>query len=235
MIGLILFSIGMDATLARVDSLYQVSWKDTMAFESAYNILDSLFKTHPEEPEVIWKYAHFCYNRGSDAKDKKEKMKWFIKGKEVCEKLIKKYPEHPELHYWYAVNRAKEGEMRGVMSSLFMVDDLKREANLVLNLYPKHAGAHVLLGGIYGALPGFAGGSRDKAIQHYKKAIQNDSTYVAAYIRLAEGLIKKKRYKEAREVLERLLNLKKPNDARLYYLKDKPKAEKMLKELEGKE
>ena len=132
------------------------------------------------------------------------------------------------------MNRAKEGETRGVMSSLFMVDDLKKEANLVLKLNPEHAGAHVLLGGIFDALPEFAGGSRDKAIQHYKQAIQNDSTYVAAYTRLAEDLIKKKKYDEAGEILQKLLNLKNPNDARLYYLEDRPKAEKMLKELEVK-
>ncbi len=234
MIGLLLFSMSLDSTLAKVDSLYQISWKDTSAFETAYSILDSLLKTDPENPEIVWRYAYFCYNKGSDAKDKKKRMEWFIRGKEICEKLLKKYPENAELHYWHAVNRAKEGETRGVMSSLFMVDDLKKEANLVLKLNPKHAGAHVLLGGIFDALPGFAGGSRDKAIQHYKQAIQNDSTYVAAYTRLAEDLIKKRKYDEAREILQKLLNLKNPNDARLYYLKDRPKAEKMLKELEGK-
>ena len=120
--------MSLDSTLAKVDLLYQISWKDNSAFETAYNILDSLLKTAPENPEVVWRYAYFCYNKGSDAKDKKVRMEWFIRGKEICEKLLKKYPENAELHYWHAVNRA----------------------------------------------------------------IQDDSIYVAAYTRLAEGLIKKR-------------------------------------------
>jgi tetratricopeptide (TPR) repeat protein len=141
---------------------------------------------------------------------------------------------HPETHYWFAVNRAKEGEMKGVLNSLFMVDELKKEANTVLKIHPNHAGAYVLLGSIYNALPSFAGGDKEKAIEYLNKAIECDSTYNAAYMTLSEILINSKKYKEARELLERFLRLKKHRDERLFHLNDKKKAEDMLKKIEGK-
>lgn len=231
---LFLLSLDLMPVLNEIDSIYQESYLDNSLYDKASSMLDSLYKLYPDNIEVIWRKSYFCYLKGVAAKTKDEKLKFFKQGQELGKKGIEIDSMHPEPHYWYAVNRAKEGEIKGVLNSLFMVDELKKEGNLVLKLDPKHAGAYVLLGSIYNALPSFAGGDRNKAIEYLKKAIHCDTTYNAAYMTLAEIYINSKKYSEARELLKSFLNIKKPRDKRLFYLTDKKKAEDLLNKIEGK-
>ncbi len=229
-----LLSLNLIPVLNEIDSIYQESYLDSSLYNKASSMLDSLYRLYPENIEVLWRKSYFCYLKGDAARTKDEKLKYFKEGQELGKKGIQIDSMHPEVHYWYAVNRAKEGEVKGVLNSLFMVEELKKEGNLVLELDPKHAGAYVLLGSIYNALPSFAGGDKNKAIEYLKKAIQYDPTYNAAYMTLAEIYINNKKYSEARELLKNFVNLKNPRDKRLFYLNDKKKAEEMLKKIEGK-
>lgn len=204
---LLLLSLDLNLVLWEIDSIYQESYLDISLYKKASDMLDSLYKLYPDNIEIIWRKSYFCFLKGDEVKKKDEKIKYFKEGQELAKKGMRIDSLHPEVHYWYAVNRAKEGEIKGVLNSLFMVDELKEKANLVLKLNPKHAGAYVLLGSIYNALPSFAGGDRNKAIEYLKKAIEFDPSYNAAYMTLAEIYIDSKNYKDARELLKKFINL----------------------------
>ncbi|HHE04654.1 MAG TPA: hypothetical protein ENL19_01170, partial [candidate division WOR-3 bacterium] len=213
MILILIFLSTMDTTqvnlkIAETDSIYEISYKDSTLLYKAKAIMDTLLETGIKKDEVLWRLSFFCYEIGSTKKDKHEKMEWYEKGKEYGKEAIEANPNNPQAHYWYAANMGSIGKLQGVVHSLFMVGDLKKEANRVLELNPKHAGAHIILGEIYKSLPGFAGGNKNKAAEEFQKAIENDSLYTASYTRLADTYIGMKKYREARKILNKMLALK---------------------------
>jgi len=147
----------------------------------------------------------------------------------------KKNPDNPEAHFWFALNKDGVGKINGVLNSLFMVDDLKKEAQKVIELDPEHAGAHMLLGEIYKSLPGLFGGDKKKAIEEFKIAIEKDSLHTPSYIRLAKTYRDTGEPEKAKEILTKLLLLETSRDIRHFELYDKKDAEKLLKEIKEKQ
>jgi len=220
--------------IAEADSIYDISYRDSTLLYRAKAIMDTLLKTGIKKDEVLWRLSLFCYEIGSTQKAKDKKIEWYEKGKECGKAAIEANPNNPEAHYWYAANMGSIGKLQGVMHSLFMVGDLKKEANRVLELNPKHAGAHIILGEIYKSLPAFAGGNKTKAAEEFQKAIENDSLYTAAYTRLADTYIGMEKYSKARGILNKMLALKSYRDPRSFYLSDRKEAYRLLKKIEGK-
>jgi len=215
-----------------VDSLYDIRHVDTLAIVRAESLLgEMLGKEGIPQDEVLWRFSFMCYKRAKKMKDKKERIKLYEQGMEYAKKAMEINPKNPEAHFFYAVNMGRMGKEKGVLRSLFMVDDLKREAETVLSLDSLHVGARLLLASIYYELPGFAGGSVDKAIEYYKDALRIDPNYTKAYIGLAKCYMKKKKKELAKEVLERCLSVEKPTHPADFYLEDRPEALKLMEEL----
>ncbi len=239
MFFLILFSVLPDTSyiekeIAKADSLYNESYKDTTLLFRAEKILDSLLNSEILSDEVLWRKSYFCFEISYSKKHKEEKMEWLQKGQNFAKRAIQINPDNPEAHFWYASNLGNSGKLKGVLNSLFMVADLKKEAAKILDLKEDHAGAHVLLGEIYSSLPGFAGGNKDKAVEEYKKAIENDTLYTAAYSRLAKLYVGMKKYDEGRKILNKMLSLKGWRNPTHFHLYEKNEAEELLKKIEKK-
>jgi tetratricopeptide (TPR) repeat protein len=221
--------------LVKSDSLYQMSYKDTALLNKAEGILDSLvLNSKILTDEILWRKSHLCFERGYALKDNNEKKKWYEKGEKIAKFAIEKNPDNPEAHFWFALNKGSVGKLNGVLNSLFMVDDLKKEAQKVIELDPEHAGAHMLLGEVYKSLPGLFGGDKGKAIEEFETAIYKDSLYTAAYIMLAKTYRDVGDTKKAKEIANKLLSFKTSRDIRRLELYDKKDAEKLLKEIEEK-
>jgi tetratricopeptide (TPR) repeat protein len=222
--------------LAKSDSLYQESYKDTTIFNEAERILDSLtLNSKILMDEILWRKSHFCFERGFAFEEKSKKKEWYEKGEKLAEIAIVRNPDNPEAHFWFATNKGVAGKMNGVLNSLFMVDDLKKEANIIIELNPRHAGAHMLLGEIYKSLPGFVGGDKQKAIKEFETTLEKDSLYTAVYVSLAKTYKDIGKIEEAKKILSKLLSFKSSRDMRRFELYEKEDAEKLLKEIEEKQ
>ena len=128
--------------LVKSDSLYFESYKDTALFVKAENILDSLIlNSKVLMDEILWRKSHLCFERGYASKKNSKKKEWYERGEKFAELAIEKNPNNPEAHFWSATNEGSLGKLNGVLNSLFMVDDLKKEANTVIKLDSTHAGA----------------------------------------------------------------------------------------------
>jgi len=241
MLLLITLSLISDTTYVKKqflksDSLYLESYKDTVLFDKAEKILDSLIlNSKILMDEILWRKSHFCFERGSLLKNKNQKKEWYEKGEKLAKFAIEKNPDNPEAHFWFALNKGGVGKINGVLNSLFMVDDLKKEAQKVIELDPEHAGAHMLLGEIYKSLPGLFGGDKKKAIEEFKIAIEKDSLHTPSYIRLAKTYRDTGESEKAKEILNKLLSLETSRDIRHFELYDKKDAEKLLKEIREKQ
>ncbi len=221
--------------LIRSDSLYQMSYQDTLIFNEAEEILNSLLiDSKILMDEILWRKAHFCFERGYSCKKNSEKREWFERGEKLARFAIEKNPDNPEAHFWFALNKASLGKINGVLSSLFMVSDLRKESGKVIELDSAHAGAHMLLGEIYKSLPGFAGGDKKKAIEEFKTAIKKDSLHNPSYIALAKTYKDVGDTEKAKEIAIKLLSFKTSRDTRRLELYDKKEASELLKEIDEK-
>lgn len=241
MLILFIFSLISDTAyvrkqLIKSDSLYFESYKDTMLFKRSEAMLDSLIlNSKVLQDEILWRKSHRCFERGYSLENKNRKREWYQRGEKFAKIAIEKNPNNPEAHFWLAVNKGTIGKLNGVLNSLFMVDDLKKEAQKVIELDPAHAGAHMLLGEIYKSLPGLFGGDKKKAIQEFKTTIEKDSIYTATYVILAKTYRDIGKIEEVKKTLNKLLSFKTSRDIRRFELYDKKDAEKLLKEIEEKQ
>jgi len=119
-------------------------------------------------------------------------------------------PNRPEGHYWLGVNYGKYGEVRGVLKSLSLVKPIKREMNKVIELDRSYeaGGADKVLGRVYFKLPGFAGGSKEKSLEHLLKAKEIGPEDPLACLYLAETYLTLDEVAKARQELEFVLSLK---------------------------
>ena len=129
-----------------------------------------------------------------------------------------------DAHCWWAVARGRVGQTRGVMNSLFMVPGLKRELARALELDPENRTAYDALGVMYYELPGIAGGDLNKSEDYLKKGIDIAPNYTLLRLDLAKVYMREKRWDDAREQLEAVLNETEGDPPADYFEDDRPEA-----------
>lgn len=158
----------------------------------------------------LWRIARMHYYIGVHTEEKKEQRTIFSQGVYWADRAIELEPEKPDGYYWQGVNNGKYGEARGVLKSLFLVGPIKDAMNKVIELDRSYedGGADRVLGRVYFKLPGFAGGSKDKSLEHLQKSKELGPEDALTRIYLAETLLKFDEVEKARAELEYVLNMK---------------------------
>ena len=164
--------------------------------------------------DANWRISQVLYYIGLHTQEKKEKKDIFSEAVEYAQEAADIEPEKPEGHYWLGVNHGKVGEVRGVLKSLFLVKPIKNAMNKVIELDRSYedGGPDRVLGRVYFKLPGLAGGSSTKSLEHLEKSKEYGPNDPVTLFYLAETLLKKKKKDEAKIALETILNL--PDDPR---------------------
>lgn len=143
------------------------------------------------------------------AKDRDSQRNWALHGISVAEQCLMRAPEEPGCYYYRAINtglyhEAKVvGYQKGVKQ---MIDDCAK----VIEIDPKydHGGAYRILGQIYTKLPQTTGRpdsvtrDLDKAENYLRQAVRIGPDYPENHIFLAETLLEKDKYAEAKVELE---------------------------------
>lgn len=133
---------------------------------------------------------------------------------------------------WWGIAQGRIGQTRGVLNSLFMVGELKRAFNKVLELDSGYAVAYDGLGILYYELPSFAGGDLKRAERFLVKGVAVDPNYTIIRLDLARVYIKQGRIDKAKEQLRLVIKTANPTCPADFFLEDKPAAEKLLRDLE---
>lgn len=194
--------------ITQADNLYE-QMKD---METAKEALDLYRKAVVESEDrygAYWRVARIFYYIGAYTESKKEKKVIFSQGIYYAKKAIQLGPEKPDGYYWLGVNYGVYGEARGVLKSLFLVDDIKEAMNKVIELDRSYedGGPDRVMGRVYFKLPGFAGGSNDKSLEHLLKSKEYGPNDALTRIYLAETYLELKEIEKAREELEYVINM----------------------------
>lgn len=163
----------------------------------------------PDGGEARWKAARALHWLGDQATDKKAKLAYFEKGIDDANAAVAALPQRPEPHFWLAALQGSYGEARGVLKSLFLVKPMREQLEAINRIDERYQGgaADRVLGIIDYKVPGFAGGSKKRAIERLEKALTIDPTNAYNQYYMAEGLADVGRKDEARAHLITLAGL----------------------------
>jgi|Deesub1362B_J571_1020462.scaffolds.fasta_scaffold00002_295 tetratricopeptide (TPR) repeat protein len=194
--------------LAEGDALYQkmMDMETAKAALSKYHAAVALLDN---KYEAYWRISRILYYIGDHSEKKKDKKSYFSQGIYYGKRAIELEPNRPEGHYWLGVNYGKYGEVRGVLKSLSLVKPIKQEMNKVIEIDRsfEDGGADKVLGRVYFKLPGFAGGSKEKSLEHLLKAKEIGPNDPLTRLYLAETYLALDEIDKARQELEFVLSL----------------------------
>lgn len=196
-------------------------------------MLEGLVENQATNERCLYELAKVYYLLGDMAQNKEEKLTLYGKGKEYGKKAIQVNDNSSWAHFWYMVNLGRIGQTKGVLNSLALVPEIKKEIDRVLQIDPRHTGALDARAMLYYELPWLLGGNLKKSIDALNKAIAIDSNYTVLYVDMTKVYMKKKDYERAHWFAEKVLKIESPTYEADYILKDKPAAESLLQELES--
>ncbi len=203
-----LFPQGSEELIAQADQLYD-QMKDMETAQAALDLYRKAVPGTEDKYEAYWRLSRILYYVGAHTESKKEKKIIFSQGIYYAKKAVESESEKPDGYYWLGVNYGVYGEARGVLKSLFLVDDIKEAMNKVIELDRSYedGGPDRVMGRVYFKLPGFAGGSKDKSLEHLLKSKEYGPNDALTRIYLAETYLDFKEIEKAREELEYVLNM----------------------------
>jgi tetratricopeptide (TPR) repeat protein len=196
---------------ATVDALY-FSRDLPGNLEKTVAMLAAQREREPKNPEVLWRLGRSLVRVGEKETVRNKKLAAFKRAMGHIEAAIELDDANPDSHFWHGIALGRRGQTKGIMRSLFMIRPMKRRMRRVLELDPKHSGAHHVLGEMYRQLPGFAGGSRTRAVAELEKALELGPDHTSHYPALAEAYIAAGRKEDAIRVLKALDSVEKPFD-----------------------
>jgi len=197
-----------DELIVKGDELYN-EMKDMASAKEAEALYREALLMMDNKYEAFWRISRILYYIGEHTEKKKERQTIFAQGVYYAQKAIDLEPEKPDGHYWHGVNNGKYGETRGVLKSLFLVKPIKEAMNKVIELDRSYedGGPDRVLGRVYFKLPGFAGGSKEKSLEHLLKSKEYGPNDAVTRIYLAETYLSQDEKDKAREELEYVLNM----------------------------
>jgi tetratricopeptide (TPR) repeat protein len=237
-LSLIVFCFALNASaqtpeelIKQADELYD-EMQDMGTAKEALALYRKALIEAEDKYEPYWKVARMLYFVGSHTEDKKTRQTTFSQGVYHAEKAVALEPEKPDAYYWRGVCNGKYGETRGVLKSLSLVKPIKADMNKVLELEHTYedGGADRVLGRVFFKVPGFAGGSKDKSLEHLQKSKELGPEDALTRVYLAETLLDKKMVEEAKAELDYVLAM--PDDPRwvLDIAGSKEQAKELLKD-----
>ena len=157
--------------------------------------------------EAAWKLARACYWLGTHLPEENRRAA-LERGTSAGEIAIRLADVRPEGHFWLAANMGRLAESYGLVQALKYRGRIRDELERVLTIDSAWEGgsADAALGQWYATVPRLFGGSRQKAEQHLRRALEHDANNTSALSFLGEMLAAEGKTAEARTLLRRVID-----------------------------
>ncbi|XP_076749286.1 regulator of microtubule dynamics protein 1 [Xylocopa sonorina] len=109
-----------------------------------YVKLQTLVKSHPDNVEVVWRFARASYNHAERQTDKNIKRTIILEGIERCERIIEN--RNPNLFKWYAILLGLNGDYLSTADKIKNGVVFKDYVVMALEMRPDDFELHYLLG-----------------------------------------------------------------------------------------
>jgi tetratricopeptide (TPR) repeat protein len=157
--------------------------------------------------EAAWKLARACYWLGTHQPEE-TRRRALERGTRAGEIAIRLADDRPEGHFWLAANMGRLAESYGLVQALKYRGRIRDELERVVTIDSAWEGgaADAALGQWYATVPRLFGGSRQKAEQHLRLALEHDANNTSALSFLGEMLTAEGKTVEARDLLRRVID-----------------------------
>lgn len=162
-----------------------------------------------------------------------ERLEAYDRGRGAGRRAVEAMPKSAAAHFWYATNTARWGQVKGVVRSLFLLPEVQRGIDTVLQLDPGFTAAYALAGNVFYEVPGLLGGDLGRAEAMFRTGLAQDPRFTGLRVGLGRTLIRRGRRAEARRELEAVLAETAPTNPADWTVKDVPEARRLLASLEG--
>jgi tetratricopeptide (TPR) repeat protein len=205
---LVSLSLAQDDLIVQADEICS-GMKDLAAAEKALEMYRKALGEAENKFDPYWKIARVHYYIGKHTKSKKDKKIIFSQGIYYGDKAIALESERPEGWYWRAVNQGVYGEAKGVLKSLSLVKPIKKAMNKVIEIDRsfEDGGADRVLGRVFFKVPGIAGGSKKKSLEHLLKSKELGPEDPLTRVYLADTYLALKEVDKAKEELNYVLSM----------------------------
>jgi tetratricopeptide (TPR) repeat protein len=216
------------ALTARVEPVATRYHEDGKALDCLY---EDLTRAADHEPrvDVLVALARIAFVWG-DARGTtpEQKLAAYDRGRQAARRAVEVDRMSAPAHFWYAANTARWGQVKGVARSLFLLPDVQRGIDTVLELDPLFPAVYALAGNVYYEVPGLLGGDIARAEAMFRRGLELDPHFTAMRVGLAKTLIRRGRVAEARRELERVLAESAPTNPANFTVQDLPEAKRLL-------
>ena len=216
------------AELSRVSVSYH---KDPARLDT---LRDALERTAAADPRVehLMALAEVSFIWADvRAQTRAEKLQAYDRGRNAARLAMDAEPRNVGARFWFATNTARWGQTNGLMRSLFLLPDVKREVRAILDLDSGYTPVYVLAGNVYYEVPGLLGGDLAKAEEMFRAGLAQDPRFTGLRVGLGKTLIKRRRLDEARRELTAVLEETAPRNPATWAVKDAPEARGLLEKL----
>jgi hypothetical protein len=157
--------------------------------------------------EAAWKLARAAYWIGGHAPEG-ERRGALEQGVTAGEAAVRLRPDRPEGHYWLAADMGALAESFGMSQGIKYRSRIRAELERVVAIDPvwEQASGVTALGRWYYLVPRLFGGSRTKAEEHFRRALDGFPDSVTALFFLAESLAAQHKTDDARRLLQRIID-----------------------------
>jgi tetratricopeptide (TPR) repeat protein len=204
---------------------------DVATYTQAIAAFDEAIKAQPTSSMAYARKAEAYLRMGDITADKEKKKSLYASGRDTAKSGIAVDAKCSRCHFWFAANAGRWGQVRGVLESLFLLDDVKGAFETALKLDPTYLDAKLSLGKIDEAVPGFAGGSVERAEKIFREVVKKDPHFTRAMLDLAELLAREDHEDEAKQWATKALNDSAPTFPGEHRKYDIARAKKLLAEL----
>lgn len=189
------------------DRLY-AGREDLVSAAAAASVWERRLTARPDDYESAWKLARACYWLGGHVAPA-ERRAQLDRGIAAARRAVAADPKGPAGHFWLAANMGAMAESQGIRAGLRYRGEIKRELETVLALDPsfQKGSADRALGRWYFKVPRLFGGSDRKSLEHLQRSLTYDPNSAASLSFLADTLIEMDRRDEARQALQKLLEI----------------------------
>lgn len=215
----------------RVQRLLATYHEDPARIDQARDLLEAeLTRERTVDTLITLSRVYFLYG-DIRATTPETKLAAYARGRELGQRAVELAPRSEEAHLWYAINTGRWGQTKGVLRSLFLLPTVREELDIIFQLNPRSVRGHALAGNVFFEVPALLGGDRQKAEEHFRKALELEPRFTAARVDLARLLIATGRHAEARQELLRVIRETAPADVAGWTVKDLPRARELLESL----
>lgn len=226
---LLLISAGVSTSLCQGNTdvselLRQAEIKMNEADEpAAMELYEQAINEDPENYEALWNLSLLYSKKGQRQELEEDMEQYFERGKELAQLTLDYHPEKTYSHYVFAVATGRLADISSPRERIRASEQIKEHVDIALELDPENEAAWHLLGVwhsraanlsraerwaanlLFGGAP--EGASNHEAERCLKRAIELDPGNILFHLDLARLYTTIERREEARDVLNRILEL----------------------------